>query len=490
MSQTATIDVEALVRTLINTNLVGAVKEKTVTNKAFSGTSNFQFGHGVGGTFSPPGLSQPVFSAMALPYLGLWGALSKKVSRETNPLYGIFTGVTATSGSEPSDLCANAPIAGLSKLCTHSFQFGRRARRTPNIPLSKVGQMFNQADMMNLEMRGTPHRGSNFKPSFAGNSNNPLRNEIDKALFELGVAMTRDFAREVYTGTPSSNLGEGTQYYYGLDSLINTGYRDAITGTACPASDSLIVTASNQIVNDNGANYQSLISAVYENLRYRAQQFGLTPAKWALVMSYGLFYQLTEFWACNYLSYRCSNTNNSGNPVVTNSDDVLQMQLGMRGNMDEFDGQYLLINGEKVQVIIDDAITETVSGGVWSTQLYFVPLTVLGGGEVTYFEYFDMSMGAAGATYLAPSAAIQAVDGGMFMLSRDYSNSCVALQAEIKPRLLLLTPQIAGRIHSIRYRQSFAARSWETSNTYFYNGGATTYAGIPGFGTGFYSPTN
>lgn len=481
MSQTATIDYKALARELINANM-------TESTKAFSGTSNFQFGHGLGGTFSPPGLNERVFSAMALPYLGLWGALPKKVSNETDPLYGIFTGVTATTGSEQSDVCANAPVAGMSKLCTHSFVFGRRARRTPNVDLTKVGQRFNRADMMDLQLIGNANRGTSPRATLGG-TGNPLRGEIDKVLFELGVAMHRDFAREVYTGTPTNNIGDATQYYYGLDSLINTGYRDGITQVACPAADSFIVTGGNKIVNDNAGDYQSLISSVYENLRYRAMQFGLSPAKWALVMSYGLFYQLTEFWACNYLSYRCQTTASAGSPVVTNSDDVLQMQMGMRGNMETYDGQYLLINGEKVRVIIDDSITETVASGVWSSQIYFVPLTVLGGGEVTYFEYFDMTAGAVGASAFTPQSAIAATDGGMYMLSREYSNTCVAMQAVTKPRLLLLTPQIAGRIHSIRYRQNFAPRSPFVDSAYFYDGGNVSYSGIRNFGTGFYSPT-
>ena len=42
----------------------------------------------------------------------------------------IITGVTATSGSEPTGVCDDPPTAGLSKLCTHSFVFGRQSRQS------------------------------------------------------------------------------------------------------------------------------------------------------------------------------------------------------------------------------------------------------------------------------------------------------------------------------------------------------------------------
>ena len=71
-------------------------------------------------------------------------------------------------------------------------------------------------------------------PGMQGLSN-VLNTEVAKAIFELGVAWSRDFAREIYTGNPTNNTsGGGRQYFYGLDTLINTGYRDAITGVACP----------------------------------------------------------------------------------------------------------------------------------------------------------------------------------------------------------------------------------------------------------------
>ena len=58
---------------------------------------------------------------MVLPRTGLQNLLPVRGSRFANPLYGLFTGVTATTGSEPTGVCDDPPTAGLSKLCEHSF---------------------------------------------------------------------------------------------------------------------------------------------------------------------------------------------------------------------------------------------------------------------------------------------------------------------------------------------------------------------------------
>lgn len=478
-TQTQTIDYEALANALV-------AKSKTTT-KAFSGTSNYSYGHGSGGVFSYPGLSSPVFSAMALPYTGLIDNLPSQVTTETDPVFALLTGQTATSGTEPDGVCENAPQAGLLKLCMQSFRFGRRARRTPNIDLTRVGAIRNRSDFTDLKLIGNPARGTAGFPTMPG-AGNPLADEYAKAAFELGVAMKRDFAREFFTGNPSNNSANGgTAYYYGLDTLINTGYRDVITGTACPAADSLIASAQNNIVNTNPTYYVQTITDMYRHLKYRAIQFGLAPAEIALVGSYGLFQALTDIWACSYMSYRCD-TATAGRPIVTNSSDVEQMTREMRQGLGTPGTQYLLIDGEKVKFIVDETITETVASGVWSTQLYFVPLTVLGGTRVTYMDYFDMSAATEGARLYAPQGAIKTSDGGRYLWSFEYSNGCVAFQIVTKPRLVLRTPQIAGRLHTIRYTQQFAPRSWEVGNTYHYNGGATTLAGIPAVGS-FYSPT-
>ena len=117
-------------------------------------------------------------------------------------------------------------------------------------------------------------------PGMQGPLSNVLNTEVAKAIFELSVAWSRDFAREIYTGNPTNNTsGGGRQYFYGLDTLINTGYRDAITGVACPAADSIVRLFGNLDIATNGATLVRQITNIYRNLRYIASNAGLDPVR-------------------------------------------------------------------------------------------------------------------------------------------------------------------------------------------------------------------
>lgn len=468
-----------------------------VGEKAVSSTPTTTFGHGPGGLFSYPGLSRPVFSAMLLPHLGLQNVLPVRSSMDANPLYGIFTGVTATSGSEPTGVCDDPPTVGLSKLCTHSFVYGRQARQTRVFDLDRMGLWTNRGEFGDLQFLGNPFQAANPNiPTMpdAGGMNGVLRNEIGKALFEFGVGWARDFAREIYTGNPANNTaGGGRKYYNGLDILVNTGYRDAITGQACPAADSIVYDFNSLAVESNGSTYVRRITNIWRRLRYIAAETGLDPVRFALVMRWSLFYELTEIWPCAYSTYRCQNagTFSASQTQVTDTRFLMEMRDGMRGDQFNRTGQYLLIDGERVPVILDDSITETVlAGESFTSSIYLVPLTVMGGTPVLFMEHINYDApGAAmeAARVFAPDGMFMASDSGRFLWHKKVpTNFCVQLMAKTEPRLILLTPQLAARMTNVKYTPVAHERDWDTASSYFYDGGKTDYGG---YGPSFYTPT-
>lgn len=164
-----------------------------IANKAVSSTPTSTYGHGPGGLFSFPGLSRPVFSAMILPRLGLQNILPVRPSMDANPLYGIFTGVTASSGSEPVGVCDDPPTVGLSKLCTHTFVFGRQSRQTPVMQIDRAGLWTNRGEFGDLQFMGNPWNGASGQnpnvPTVPGGTGTDgiLNNEAKKKIFELAV---------------------------------------------------------------------------------------------------------------------------------------------------------------------------------------------------------------------------------------------------------------------------------------------------------------
>ncbi len=232
----------------------GKISKKDVVGS----TPSTVMGHGAGGLFSHHALEQPVFSAMMLPFMGIQSILPVRPGRSDNPLHGIFTGVTATTGTEPTGVCDDPPTVGLSKLCMHQFVFGRQSRQTRVFDLDNFGRTRDRADHLDLQLLGNPFndpanaQNVPMMPA-ASSADGALRNEIAKALFEFAVGWSRDFALEMYTGNPANNTaGGGRKFFNGLDILINTGYRDAETGTACAAADSLIHSFHNLNVGTSG----------------------------------------------------------------------------------------------------------------------------------------------------------------------------------------------------------------------------------------------
>lgn len=481
----------------IDYNALATALLTQVTGKGVvSGTPTTTFAHGQAGLFSYPGLSQPVFSAMSLPRYGVQSRLPVRSSKDVNPLYGIFTGVTATTGSEPTGVCDDPPVVGLSKLCTHSFVFGRQSRMTRVFDLDRSGLWTNRGEFGDLQFLGGPFQGPQPTVPTGPNGQNPamsaLQSEVGKQLFELAVGWSRDFARKLYTGNPTNNTsGGGSKEYYGLDLLINTGYRDAITGQACAAADSIVRSFGNAEVQTNAAALIRNITNLYRNLKYIASRTGLDPVKWIIAMPWSMFYEITEVWPCAYLSYRCTNLA-TGSTQFIDSNQQISMRDGMRGDIYNVTGQYLLIDGERVEVVIDDAITETIGAGAnFTASMYFIPMTVLGGTPVTFLEHVDYNMPGGAldmARVMAPDGFYSSSDSGRFLWHKKLPNNfCVQMLAKTEPRLLLLTPFLAARLTNVRYVPFAATRGWDTADTsYFVDGGKTDFGG---FGPSFFSPT-
>lgn len=459
--------------------------------KAVSSTPSATYGHGQGGAFSSRGLEQPVFNAMILPQFGLQALLPKVTSNVTDPLYGIFTGVTATTGSDPSGVCDDPKTAGLAKLCTHSFSFGRQSLQSQVYQFDRIGELHSRADFTDLQLIGAPSQTEGMAMSLYGRAGSGvLNNERDKALFEFVVSWYREHARELYTGNPTNNsAGGGRKYYRGLDLLINTGYRDAESGIACPAADSIVASFGNKDVSQYGGDLVRAMTSVFHRLQYIASMTGLAPVTWAISMPWGLFHELTEVWPCAYNTYRCGVTGN--NTINISLESQTEMRDGMRGNVQERTGQYLLIDGVKVPVVLDDAITETAPGsGVFRASIYFVPLRVLGGRPVTWMEFFSFNAPGGAMDFAKEWGAdsyYKVTDGGRYVIhAKPPTNWCMQFAALSRPRLILLTPHLAARLTDVQWTPMVHERQGFTGDPYHVNGGMTNRTT---YGPSYYSPT-
>ncbi len=476
--------------------LTQAGNGQIATKAVPSTTPTTTYAHGNGGLLSAPGLSREIFNAMLLPRMGLQSRLPSYASNEQNPLYAILTGVTATTGSEPTGVCDDPPVAGLAKLCVQSYVFGRQSRMTRVFELDRLGLTTNRGEYYDFQLVGNPFTGAGgdtAAPTVPGGTGlNQINNEVGKQMFELAVAWARDFGPELYTGNPTNNsAGGGRKYYRGLDALINTGYRDAETGVACAAADSIVMNYASRNVTTSNTDIVAQMTSIYRRLKLNARNMGLNPVKWVIVMRESLFYELSNIWPCSYSTFRCTSIFSTSQTQVTDTRDLLQMRDDMRGDLEGRTGQYLLFDGERVEVVFDDYVTETaLANGAFNSSIYFVPLTVVGGRRATYMEYVDYDREGgfmAGARAFAPDGAYFTTDGGRFAWhKKPPTNFCVQALVKSEPRLVLRTPQIAARINNVAYTPLVHERDWNTSGYYFVNGGRTDRLG---YGPSFFSET-
>lgn len=464
--------------------------------KAVSSTPSTTYAHGPGGLVSLPGISQNVFNAMMLPHLGLQRILPVRRSNEMNPFFAIMTGVSATSGSNPSGVCDDFKTAGLASLCTHSAVYGRIGLQTEVMNIDRAGQTTNRGEFLDLNLVGNPIFNNANVPTVQGaSSGNVLRDEAGKKMFELAASWANEYAPLLYTGNPSNNTaGGGYKEYYGLEALINTGYRDAETGEACAAADSIVHSFGNAAIQSASADIVGLIQDIFFRLRHIATRTGLGNVQWALTMPLGMFYRLTEVWAYYAITRALDGLSfNSSVQATVSGAEAAARRDEMRGNLQTRTGQFLLVDGQRIPVIIDDAIPESeVAPGTFSSDIYIVPLTVLGGTPVTYMEAvnFDAPNGAMEvARQMAPNGTFYTTDNGTFIWTRKPpTNWCVQTAAMTFPRLIVRTPYIAARITNVAWSPlTEHERSPFTTSDYFAGGGVTNFAG---YGPSFYSPTS
>ena len=177
-STTQTIDPAALAQAimLMAQQAQGAGGANSTTIKAVSAAPRTSgYAHGAAGLMSAPGMSREVINAMMLPHLGLLRMLPSRPSTEDFAFYGILTGQTAASGTfngtNSAGVCGDPPTAGLLKLCTQMYRFGRQSMMTPVIELDRVGRTNNRSEFTDYRLIGGPYQADMpGAPSVPGNN--------------------------------------------------------------------------------------------------------------------------------------------------------------------------------------------------------------------------------------------------------------------------------------------------------------------------------
>lgn len=433
------------------------------------------YSHGPGGVFTFPGVDPLVFHTVIGSH-SLLGQLPTSPSLYTNPTYYTLTGVQADVGSEKVDVCDNAPTGGLAKACLTTSVFGRYERATHELELNRLGARVDRADPMDLRLIGSPLAETGIFGQGVFSPDNPtdlFANEVSRKFWERNVSFHRLLSKQLWIGNPTNNsAGGGYKELTGLDVLINTGYVDAETNQACAAVDSYVRSFGSLRVDTNGNALVAAITDMYYQVKDRAIRTGMMPVRWVFAMKPQLFYEITAIWPCSYLSYRCNLTGTSATEFI-DAQDAVRFRDEMRA------GRYLLIDGERIEVIVDDGIAELNGNegaplGCFSTDIYLIPMSVVGGQASLYLEYFQY---ANPSLQDALGKMILGVIEGPFLTWPRQTNQCVVWQSKTEPRVVLRTPWLAARLQNVVYCPIQHVRDTFPEEPYFADGGKTSRPG-------------
>jgi len=442
--------------------------------------------HGPGGLFGVRGLERDIISTHTQILGSLGEVLPIEASPDTQPLFPFITGFLRSDQQEKNAVCDDPPQAANFKTCIQTAQFGRKEFKTRQVEVDRIGQRLNWAERTNLNIANSPlvnQMGglmAGVFPNLTGANALDLGGEMVMRMIEVAVAFQRWFCPQVFTGNPSNNsAGGGYKEFPGLDLLISTTKLDAVSGQACPSLYSDVKDFQyRQVDSSSDPTLIKTITTMLHILRRKAMQQNLAPVDFALVMRSDLFYYITEIWPCNYLTYRCFNYDGANiDPVGQyNTTEAIAMKNAMR------DGSYLMVDNLRIPVIQDDCITEETTAdnasipiGGYSSDIYVVPLSARGGTIRTlYWQYFDYRT-SIGALNRASLPMWFWSDAGTFMWSmKAPDNWCLEAIAKTEPRLILRTPQLAGRLQNIVYVPLQHTDDPLPSQSYHVNGGVST----------------
>ena len=453
------------------------------------------YGHGVGGLFSMPGQDARVFSAMLQPILSI---LNDLPVLRADPIPGAgyggyqqeffttITGVTASQqddANQPTEECEPFPRGGLMKVCTLVSPYGRYGAALDQLNIEQLGMLANPADptyLQNMNLQNPP-----IGPTTPGGYGNILYNEFARRAFTAVQGYALKVATKVWTGDPAlSAASKRWKDVLGLNTQINTGNkRDALSNTLCTIMDSDVKNYNYGIISASNSTISNVIDAIWYFINTKARQAGLMPVRWKIYMRSQMFDEISKIWPIIYYQQLIAQANNFTNARFNFGTDVMALRESMRSEL------YLPIRGARVEVGLDDGIPERNSTtnaqllpGQFASDIYFVPLTVLGAIPVTYLEPFNQANAITEAV-VRDGRILNTftTDGGMYRWYTLQTRGCVEWDFVSQWRVVVRTPNIAARILNVGIQPlQHGPEAWNESS-YFQNGGRTNNPVTPSY---------
>ncbi len=442
--------------------------------------------HGPNGLFNRRDRENPVFSAMMTPQMGVADAIPVfNGGRFLNNEFGgtdaafdsLVTGMTAGDlddfANQPTAPCEDGPTGGLMKFCSIVNTYGNYKMSTRELEMDRAGRVADMTDAFSVQVANQFPSGIFANPSDTPSMQNAVNNELAMRIWEMVMSFQRMFAPRVFTGSPANNNGEAKDIV-GLDIHINAGNKvDSTMQTICTAANSDVKDFGGTVVSAAGANIMRYIEMADAYCVHKASRQGLGRPEYIIAMRPELWFEVSQVVPIQkYLQVLGAINSITNARATVNMNDVYDERNMIRESMQ------IPVNGRMIRVVIDDSIVETNLGNIlgiptYSSTIYGIPLTVLGGFPVTFWEYFNHGNGQEQVVQARASGLTWVTDGGQYRWFSDFSKGCLKLNAKFSPRLRMRTTQIAWRINNVAYQPLQHFDTWNPDSVYHTNGGVT-----------------
>jgi len=463
-----------------------SLEEIAALNKAFNGfqtkhdptagAATFNYAHGPGGMLSEPGIRPEMLSTLIKPRTILQ-AIPWFKSQFINEKISILTGQLASEGTNAANTCGDPPNPGDLKKCTRTSIFGELYMKTKKVNVTDIGRMNDRADL-ERRIQNFAASGSPLVPDLLKTPGLNFMSTSAQALLALGVMLERVVAdlevsgNATVVGGASTTLGVVSEFD-GLDLLIKTGHVDLATSIACPAADSHIINWGTVIGGAfQGLSIMQLLNDIYFSRKALASDVGMENTTWALVMDKRLFRALIQIAACTFPNTRCTDAT-AGRPTGRTESEI-------EARFFEFqNGQYLLLDGDKVPVLFTSGIDVAVpnkSGDGLTADIRLVPMG-WSGGPLLFGEYFPLDNKWIAEWENIANEDRTTHNNGMFMTATRSDGFCDELLLTGQFRLRLDAPFLAARLDNVTFNGYTGYRQFDPEGTFHYDGGVTTFDG-------------
>lgn len=429
------------------------------------------------GTFSYPGVRPERFSAQVHPrsILKTFG-LTK--SEYTDNLIEIQTGQTAPgSTTNAAGWCGNPPTVGALKTCQQIYKFGQYYGKTNLNAIPEIGKLRNRADVAGRLLNVGPRENPLIPELWYTMTD--TRSVLHNELYLLGNQGEIDMEKVLWNGTYTAAV-QNTYYgwmheFTGLSSQIKTGYTDAVTSVTCPAVDSIVQSFSANITGTDalGRDIVEALTDHYYGVKQRAAAAGMDGVQFVIAMAPEQFRALVDVWACNYATYRCTN-GSAGEPVTRDGMAVQNLRIEM------FNGQYLLIDGERIPVVLTDGITvERTAANLYLADIFILAVS-WGATPLMHIEYFPMDNQYA--TEYANQNGFKIVDwmnNGLYIVGKRDTGFCLEWLFGAQMRLIVETPFLNARLDDVGFNYFAQTRRPDPGYTTWYADGGRSVVTVP-----------